>query len=41
MRVLMKIVKWLAVLIVVIPFGMVAGRRRTVEDEWESRHGSW
>ncbi|WP_417554878.1 MFS transporter [Microbacterium sp.] len=30
-----------AVLIVVIPFGMVAGRRRTVEDEWESRHGAW
>lgn len=29
------------VLIAVIPFGMVAGRRVTVEDEWERRHGSW
>lgn len=24
-----------------IPAGIVAARRRTVEDEWESRHGSW
>lgn len=29
------------VLIVVIPFGLIAGRRRTVEDEWERRHGRW
>jgi CP family cyanate transporter-like MFS transporter len=30
-----------AVLIAVIPAGMIAGRRVTVEDEWESRHGAW
>lgn len=30
-----------AVLIAVIPAGMIAGRRVTVEDEWESRHGTW
>ncbi|UYO96752.1 MFS transporter [Microbacterium sp. M28] len=30
-----------AVLVVSIPFGIVAGRRRTVEDEWEQRHGRW
>ncbi|MFB7249123.1 MFS transporter [Microbacterium sp. NPDC056234] len=30
-----------AVLVVSIPFGIIAGRRRTVEDEWEQRHGSW
>lgn len=30
-----------AVLLAVIPAGMIAGRRRTVEDEWESRHGAW
>ncbi|WP_029263718.1 MULTISPECIES: MFS transporter [unclassified Microbacterium] len=29
------------VLIVAIPAGIVAGRRRTVEDEWERRHGRW
>ena len=29
------------VLVVSIPAGFVAGRRRTVEDEWESRHGRW
>lgn len=29
------------VLIVAIPAGIVAGRRRTVEDEWEHRHGRW
>lgn len=29
------------VLIVSIPAGIVAGRRRTVEDEWERRHGRW
>ena len=30
-----------AVLIVSIPAGVVAGRRRTIEDEWERRHGRW
>jgi CP family cyanate transporter-like MFS transporter len=30
-----------AVLVVAIPFGLIAGRRRTIEDEWESRHGRW
>ena len=30
-----------AVLVVSIPFGIIAGRRRTVEDEWERRHGRW
>ncbi|BDZ39673.1 MFS transporter [Microbacterium suwonense] len=30
-----------AVLIASIPAGMIAGRRRTVEDEWETRHGAW
>ncbi|MCK3768783.1 MFS transporter [Microbacterium aerolatum] len=30
-----------AVLVVSIPFGVIAGRRRTVEDEWEARHGRW
>lgn len=30
-----------AVLVASIPAGMVAGRRRTVEDEWERRHGRW
>ncbi|MFK3676900.1 CynX/NimT family MFS transporter [Microbacterium sp. NPDC090218] len=29
------------VLVVSIPAGIVAGRRRTVEDEWEHRHGRW
>ena len=29
------------VLVVSIPAGMIAGRRRTVEDEWEHRHGRW
>ncbi|CAH0245482.1 putative transporter YycB [Microbacterium oxydans] len=29
------------VLIVSIPAGIVAGRRRTIEDEWERRHGRW
>jgi len=28
-------------LIVSIPAGIVAGRRRTIEDEWERRHGRW
>lgn len=30
-----------AALLASIPAGMMAGRRRTVEDEWESRHGAW
>ena len=30
-----------AVVIASIPFGLIAARRRTVEDEWESRHGRW
>lgn len=30
-----------AVLIAVIPAGMMAGRPVTVEDEWERRHGAW
>ncbi len=30
-----------AVLVVSIPAGIVAGRRRTIEDEWERRHGRW
>jgi len=30
-----------AVLVVAVPFGIVAGRRRTVEEEWELRHGRW
>ncbi|MGB4135614.1 MAG: MFS transporter [Microbacterium sp.] len=30
-----------AILIAAIPAGMIAGRRRTVEDEWERRHGAW
>ncbi|MGF2949159.1 MFS transporter [Microbacterium alcoholitolerans] len=29
------------VLIVTFPAGMIAGRRRTIEDEWERRHGAW
>ncbi|WP_300265948.1 CynX/NimT family MFS transporter [Microbacterium sp.] len=29
------------VLVVTIPFGIIAGRRRTVEEEWERRHGRW
>src|SRR5690606_11208002 len=31
----------MAVLVVSIPFGLIAGRRRTVEEEWERRHGRW
>ncbi len=31
----------MAVLVVSIPAGLVAGRRRTIEDEWEARHGRW
>ncbi|MFD5213781.1 CynX/NimT family MFS transporter [Microbacterium sp. NPDC058345] len=30
-----------AVLLAAIPTGMMAGRRRTIEDEWERRHGRW
>lgn len=30
-----------AVLVAAIPAGMMAGRRGTVEDEWERRHGTW
>ncbi|HWS49759.1 MAG TPA: MFS transporter [Microbacterium sp.] len=30
-----------AVLVVALPAGYVAGRRRTIEDEWERRHGAW
>jgi len=31
----------IGVLVVSIPAGWVAGRRRTIEDEWEARHGRW
>jgi len=30
-----------AMLVASIPAGMIAGRRRTVEDEWERRNGAW
>ncbi|WP_309103014.1 MFS transporter [Microbacterium sp.] len=30
-----------AVLVISIPFGVIVGRRRTIEDEWEQRHGRW
>ena len=30
-----------AALIASIPFGVIAGRRRTVEEEWERRYGRW
>lgn len=30
-----------AVLVIAVPFGMIAGRRRTIEAEWERRHGPW
>src|SRR5690606_20487606 len=29
------------VLVVAVPAGIVSGRRVTVEDEWERRHGTW
>lgn len=29
------------VLVASIPAGLIAGRRRTIEDEWEQRHGRW
>ncbi|KQQ67452.1 MFS transporter [Microbacterium sp. Leaf320] len=34
---------WLlvGVLIAVIPAGWIAGRRRTIEEDWERRHGRW
>ncbi|PRB05740.1 MULTISPECIES: CynX/NimT family MFS transporter [unclassified Microbacterium] len=28
-------------LVVACPFGWIAGRRRTIEDEWERRYGRW
>ena len=31
----------LAVLIVSVPAGIMTGRRVTVEEEWERRHGRW
>lgn len=30
-----------AVFVISIPFGIIAGRRRTVEEEWELRRGRW
>ncbi|WP_426185638.1 MFS transporter [Microbacterium sp. TWP3-1-2b2] len=30
-----------AVLVIAIPFGVIAGRRQTIEAEWERRHGRW
>ena len=30
-----------AVLVLTFPAGMIAGRRVTVEDEWERKHGRW
>lgn len=30
-----------ALMIIVCPAGWIAGRRRTIEEEWERRHGSW
>lgn len=30
-----------SVLVIAIPAGMIAGRRRTIEDEWELRYGRW
>ncbi|WP_336644961.1 MFS transporter [Microbacterium sp. USHLN186] len=30
-----------AVLVLTFPAGMIAGRRGTIEDEWERRHGAW
>ncbi|MGW8482306.1 MFS transporter [Microbacterium sp. NPDC055903] len=30
-----------AVVLISLPFGLIAGRPRTVEDEWERRHGAW
>lgn len=31
----------IAVLVVTIPAGLISARRRTIEDEWEARHGAW
>lgn len=30
-----------AVLVIAIPFGLIAGRRQTIEAEWERGHGRW
>ncbi|WP_102193933.1 MFS transporter [Microbacterium aurantiacum] len=30
-----------AVIVIAMPAGYVAGRRRTIEDEWERRYGRW
>ena len=30
-----------AVLVIAVPFGVIAGRRQTIEAEWERRHGRW
>lgn len=30
-----------SVLVLAVPAGLIAGRRVTVEDEWERRHGRW
>ncbi|MDQ0643990.1 MFS transporter [Microbacterium murale] len=30
-----------AVLVISVPFGLIAGRRQTIEAEWERRHGRW
>ena len=30
-----------ACLVAAVPAGWIAGRRRTIEDEWERRHGRW
>ena len=38
---MLSLVTIAVVLVVSIPFGLIAGRRRTVEDEWEARHGRW
>lgn len=31
----------LALMVISVPFGMIAGRRTSVEDAWERRHGAW
>lgn len=30
-----------ALTVISVPFGIIAGRRTTVEEEWERRHGAW
>jgi CP family cyanate transporter-like MFS transporter len=37
----LPLVVLIGVLVVSIPAGLIAGRRRTIEDEWEARHGRW